>query len=62
MKDKCIAVIQKQIIMKIIIWWQDSYNNSTRIWKDSSGMVLASPRAAQAGGLASDFKACFFMW
>ena len=34
MKDKCIAII-KQIIMKIINY------------KDSCGMVLASPRASQ---------------
>ena len=38
---------QKPIIMKIIIWWQESYKTSTWIWKDSCGMVLASPSATQ---------------
>ena len=33
MNDKGIAVIQKQNIMKIIIWWQESYKILTRIWK-----------------------------
>ena len=35
MKDKCIAIIQKQIIMKIKIWWRESYKTLTRIWKNS---------------------------
>ena len=52
MKDKCIAIIQKQIIMKIKIWWRESYKTLTRIWKNSRGMVLASP-----SGVALDFKA-----
>ena len=43
--------------MKIIIWWRESYKTSMRIRKDSRGMVLASPTASQARGLASDFKA-----
>ena len=50
-KDDCIAIIQKQIIMKIIIWWQESYKTSKRIWKDSRGMVLASPSASQTRGV-----------
>ena len=33
MKDKCIAIIQKQIIMKIIIWWQEFHKTVMRIWK-----------------------------
>ena len=24
LKDKCITIIQKQIIMKISIWWRES--------------------------------------
>ena len=48
MKEKCIAITQKQIIMKIIMWWWESYKTSTRIWKDSRGMVLGSPSASQA--------------
>ena len=52
MKDKCIAIIQKQIIMKIKIWWRESYKTLTRIWKNSRGMVLASP-----SGVALGFKA-----
>ena len=35
MKDKCIAIVQKQIIMKVFIWWRESYKTLTRIWKDS---------------------------
>ena len=52
MKDKCIAIIQKQIIMKIKIWWRESYKTLTRIWKNSRGMVLAS-----TSGVALDLKA-----
>ena len=37
MKDECIAIIQKQIIMKIIIWCWESYKTLTQIWKDSHG-------------------------
>ena len=48
-KDKCIAIIQKQIDMKII-WWQESYKTSTRIWKDSRGMILVSPNTTQTRG------------
>ena len=58
MKDKCTAIIQKQIIMKTIIWWGESCKTSTQIYKDSHGMVLASPNVSQTRGLASDFKAC----
>ena len=57
MKGKYIAIIQKQIIMKIIIWWQGSYKTSTRIWKDSREMVLANLIASQIRRPASDFKA-----
>ena len=32
MKNKYIAIIQKQILMKIIIWWRASYKTLTRIW------------------------------
>ena len=42
-KDKCIAIIQKQIITKIIIRWQESYKTSTWIWKDSRRMVFQTP-------------------
>ena len=35
MKDKCIAIIQKQVIMKTIIWSLESYKTLTQIWKDS---------------------------
>ena len=58
MKYKCITIIQKQIIMKIIIWWQENYQTSMRIWKDSHGMVLVSPSMSQTRRLVSDFKAC----
>ena len=50
--------MQKQIIMKITIWWQESYKTSTRIWKDSCNMVLVSASNSQTRGLASNFKAC----
>ena len=43
MKDKCIAIIQTQIKRK---WWE-SFETSTQIWKDSRGMVFASPSASQ---------------
>ena len=56
MKDKCIAIIQKQI-MKVIIWNQEPYNTLMGFWKDSHGMVLASPSPSQTPGQASDFKA-----
>ena len=58
MKDKCITIIEKQIIMKIINWWQESYKTLTQIWKDSCGMVLTSPTMSQTRELASDFKVC----
>ena len=57
MKDKCIAIIQKQIIMKIINWWRESYKTWTQIWKYSRKIVLASPSTSQTRGLALDFKA-----
>ena len=47
MKDKCIASIQKQIIMKTIIWRRESYKTSGQIWKDSRGMFVASPSASR---------------
>ena len=31
MKDKSIAIIQKQIIIKIIIWWRESYKTLMQI-------------------------------
>ena len=37
MKDKCIAIIQKQMIVKIIIWWRESWRTSMQVWKDSCG-------------------------
>ena len=54
MKDKCIAIIQKQIILKINYF----DNSSMQIWEDFHGMVLASPSASQTLGLALDFKDC----
>ena len=54
MKDKCIAIIQKQIIIKIIIWWRESYKTLMQIWKDSCGMVLVSPSVTHR--LTSDSK------
>ena len=57
MKDKCIAITQQQIIMKINSWCQKSYKTLRRIWKDSRGMVLASLGVSQTYRLTSDFKA-----
>ena len=57
-KDKCIAIIQKQIITKIIIRWQESYKTSTWIWKDSRRMVLVSCSVIQTSRLLSDFTVC----
>ena len=57
MKDKCTAIIQKKIILKITIWRQESYKTSMQIWKDYHGMVLASPSESQTCGLELDFKA-----
>ena len=54
MKDKCIAIIQKQIILKINYF----DNFSIQIWEDFHGMILASPSASQTHGLVLDFKAC----
>ena len=67
MKDKCITIIQKQIIMKLL--FDDevlaSFKTSTRIWKDSAGgMVLDFLvkwflwNGLQTRGLVSNFKAC----
>ena len=56
MKDKCIVINQKQIIMKIVIWWQESYKTLMWIWKDSCEMVLASSSVGQTRSLALDFK------
>ena len=58
MKDKYIAIIQNQIIMKIIIWSQEFYKTLTWIWKDSRGMVLASSSASQTRRFALDSIAC----
>ena len=55
MKDKCIAIIQKQIILKITIWWREFYKISMRIWNDSRRMVLASPSVSQTS-LMANFK------
>ena len=56
MKGKCIVINQKQIIMKIIIWWQESYKTLMWIWKDSCEMVLASSSVGQTRSLALNFK------
>ena len=56
MKDNCIAIIQKQISMKIIIWWRESHKTSMRTWNDSPGMILASPYCKQ--GLQTCVKFC----
>ena len=57
MKDKCNAIVPKQI-MKIIIWSQGSYKTLAQIWKDWHGMILVSPSVIQTHRLLSDFKAC----
>ena len=44
-----IAIIQKQIIIKIIIQQQESYKT-----EDSCGIVLANPSPSQTHGLASN--------
>ena len=36
MKGKCIAVIQKQIIMEIIIWWRET----TKLWHISAKTLV----------------------
>ena len=55
MEDKCIVTIQKQIVMKIIIWWQVLQNfdaNLKRLpWNDPS-----NSSASQTRGLVVDFK------
>ena len=56
MKDNCIAIIQKQVSMKIIIWWRESHKTSMRTWNDSPGMILASPYCKQ--GLQTCVKFC----
>ena len=60
MRGKFIAIVRKQIIMKIIIWWQESHKTLTLIWKDFCGMVLGSPYSffGETRGLMLDFKAC----
>ena len=55
MEDKCIAIIQKQINMKILIWWQGSYKTLTQIWKTLMEWSLSM---SQTYGFTSDFKAC----
>ena len=45
MEDKCVAIIQKKIIMKIITWWRGPYKISRQI------------ASTQTCGLASYFKA-----
>ena len=54
MKDTCIAIIQKQIILKIIIW--ESYKTLMQIWKDFCRMILASPSEGQTCKLMPNFK------
>ena len=44
-----IAIIQKQIIIRIIIQQQESYYT-----EDSCGIVLANPSPSQTHGLASN--------
>ena len=52
-----------KINMKIIIWWQESYKILTQIWKDSCGIVLASPSGSQTCRFESDFKCCLaYKW
>ena len=60
MKNECTAITQKQIIMKIIIWWREPYKKLTQIWKDFHEMVLTSPSASQTRAVVSDFKA--WLW
>ena len=55
LKDKCIAIIQKQIIMKIS-FGDEKLTKLQRESENSRGMVLASPSAGQTRRLASDFK------
>ena len=62
MKDKCIAIIQKQVIIKTTILWLESYKTLTQIWKDSPGMVLGIPSTSQTYRFTSDFKACYHFW
>ena len=52
-----IAIIQKQIIIKIFIWWRESCKISTQIWKDSHGLVLVSPSVSHTHSSTSNFKA-----
>ena len=54
------AIIQKQIIIKIIIWWQESYKTSRWIWKtlvEWFWRVLVQVRLLDRGGIAD-----FFFW
>ena len=46
-----IAIIQKQIIIRIIIQQQESYYT-----EDSRGIVLANPSPSQTHGLASNLS------
>ena len=53
MKDKCIAIVQASYYI--------NYYLITKLRHESEkthGMALASPRARQTRGLASNFKAC----